>query len=59
MRIVVLDGYTTNPGDLSWAKLEELGDCTIYDRTPTTELLPGRPRRRLRLPIKLCSCAKH
>lgn len=34
MKIVVLDGYTANPGDLSWEALEQLGDCTIYDRTP-------------------------
>ena len=33
MRIVVLDGYTENPGDLSWSGLEALGDVTIYDRT--------------------------
>ena len=32
MKIVVLDGYTENPGDLSWAPLEALGDVTIYDR---------------------------
>ena len=34
MKIVVLDGYTLNPGDLSWAELHALGDCQIYDRTP-------------------------
>lgn len=34
MKIVILDGYTVNPGDLSWNKIEELGPCTIYDRTP-------------------------
>jgi glycerate dehydrogenase len=33
MRIVVLDGYTLNPGDLSWEKLEQLGECVVYDRT--------------------------
>ena len=33
MKIVVLDGYTLNPGDLSWEKLESLGDCEIYDTT--------------------------
>jgi len=33
MRIVVLDGFTLNPGDLSWKGLEELGECVIYDRT--------------------------
>lgn len=32
-RIVVLDGYTLNPGDLSWEPLEELGELTVYDRT--------------------------
>ena len=33
MKIVVLDGYTENPGDLSWSALEALGDVTVYDRT--------------------------
>jgi glycerate dehydrogenase len=32
--IVVLDGYTINPGDNPWESLESLGNCTIYDRTP-------------------------
>jgi len=34
MKIVVLDGYVLNPGDLSWDGIETLGDCTIYERTP-------------------------
>ncbi len=34
LKICVLDGYTTNPGDLSWDWLTDLGDCKIYDRTP-------------------------
>ncbi len=34
MIIVVLDGYTENPGDLSWAPLEQFGELTVYDRTP-------------------------
>ncbi|MDM8559794.1 D-2-hydroxyacid dehydrogenase [Candidatus Parabeggiatoa sp. HSG14] len=34
MNIVVLDGYTLNPGDLSWTPLQSLGHCEIYDRTP-------------------------
>ncbi|MEN8215994.1 MAG: D-2-hydroxyacid dehydrogenase [Pseudomonadota bacterium] len=34
MNIVVLDGYTLNPGDLSWAPLQSLGHCEIYERTP-------------------------
>lgn len=33
MKIVVLDGYTLNPGDLSWDMLQTLGDVTVYDRT--------------------------
>lgn len=34
MKIVVLDGYTLNPGDLTWRGLEELGELVVYDRTP-------------------------
>jgi glycerate dehydrogenase len=34
MRIVVLDGYTLNPGDLSWEQLESVGGLTVHDRTP-------------------------
>ena len=41
MKIVVLDGYTENPGDLSWKDLEALGETTIYDRTPV-ELVEER-----------------
>lgn len=37
MKIVVLDGYTENPGDLSWAPLEELGELIVYDRTSLTD----------------------
>jgi len=40
MKIVVLDGYTLNPGDLSWAGLRALGDCAIHDRTPPAEVVP-------------------
>jgi glycerate dehydrogenase len=38
MRIVVLDGFTLNPGDLSWAELKSIAPCEIYDRTAPTEL---------------------
>jgi glycerate dehydrogenase len=38
MNIVVLDGFTLNPGDLSWEELKSLGPCAIYDRTPPTAL---------------------
>lgn len=34
MKLVMLDGYATNPGDLSWAELAGFGDLTVYDRTP-------------------------
>lgn len=34
MKIVVLDGYALNPGDISWEALERLGEVTLYDRTP-------------------------
>ena len=37
MKIVVLDGYTENPGDISWGPLEELGEVTVYDRTSYEE----------------------
>ena len=35
MKIVVLDGYTLNPGDLSWSELEALGECMVHERTPS------------------------
>ena len=37
MKIVVLDGYTENPGDISWGPLEALGEVTVYDRTAYEE----------------------
>jgi len=39
MRIVVLDGYTLNPGDLSWEALARLGRCQLYERTPPDKVL--------------------
>lgn len=39
MRIVVLDGYTENPGDLSWDELETLGELVVYDRTPVEKII--------------------
>src|SRR5947208_16858288 len=39
MKIVVLDGFTLNPGDLSWDELKSLGPCEIYDRTAPGEVL--------------------
>ncbi|WP_278956651.1 D-2-hydroxyacid dehydrogenase [Lactobacillus apis] len=37
MKIVNLDSYALNPGDLDWLPLKELGDCTFYDRTPVND----------------------
>lgn len=39
MKIVVLDGYAANPGDLSWEGIKALGDCVIYERTSPEQLL--------------------
>jgi glycerate dehydrogenase len=39
MKLVVLDGFTTNPGDLEWRALEALGELTVYDRTPEDKIL--------------------
>lgn len=38
MKIVVLDGYTLNPGDLTWDRLKEYGEVTVYDRTPASQV---------------------
>ena len=40
MNIVVLDGYTVNPGDLDWQPLQALGKLTVHERTPTGEVIP-------------------
>ena len=37
MRIVVLDGFTENPGDLSWGPFEKFGEVVVYDRTSYVE----------------------
>ena len=42
MKIVVLDGYTENPGDISWVPLEKLGELTVYPRTPAEEIVNWR-----------------
>ena len=39
MKIVVLDGYALNPGDLSWTGMEALGELTVYERTSPSEVL--------------------
>ena len=39
MKIVILDGHTLNPGDLTWDEIRKLGECTVYDRTPPEKIL--------------------
>ena len=39
MKIVTLDGYTLNPGDISWAGFETLGDFIVYDRTSPDKII--------------------
>ena len=39
MKIIVLDGYTINPGDLDWTGLQQLGELVVYDRTPAEEVV--------------------
>lgn len=39
MKIVILDGYTENPGDLSWEGFEALGELTVYDRTTADQVI--------------------
>ena len=38
MKIVILDGYTANPGDLSWGSLKKMGEVTVYERTRREEI---------------------
>jgi len=42
MKIVMLDAYTANPGDLSWSEFQALGDCAIHDRSLTPEVIIER-----------------
>jgi glycerate dehydrogenase len=39
MKIVVLDGYVLNPGDLSWSNLASLGELIVYDRTKPGDVI--------------------
>ena len=52
-RIVVLDGFTLNPGDLSWEPLLAIGQCEIYDRTQPSEILPRAANAQLLLTNKV------
>ena len=54
MKIVILDGYTANPGDLSWEALEEIGEVTVYDRTRAEETVERAKDAEIVLTNKVC-----
>ena len=55
MKIVVLDGYTENPGDLSWDEMKKYGELTVYDRTPAEDAVKRIGNAEVVLPIRLRS----
>lgn len=59
MKIVVLDGFAANPGDLSWEGLKALGECTIYDRTAPEEVLERATGAEAILTNKVVISAEH
>ena len=59
MKIVVLDGYAANPGDLDWGELKALGECTIYDRTAPDEVYERSREAEILLTNKPAITAKH
>lgn len=59
MKIVVLDGYAANPGDLRWDELQSLGECTIYDRTAPSEILERASGAEILLTNKTVLTAEH
>lgn len=54
MKIVILDGYTAQPGDLSWEALEEIGELTVYDRTRPEETVEWAKDADIVLTNKVC-----
>lgn len=59
MKIVVLDGFAANPGDLSWEDLKSLGECKIYDRTAPDEVLTRAADAEVLLTNKTVLTAAH
>lgn len=59
MKIVVLDGYTLNPGDLSWDRLKALGEVEIYDRTAPERVLSRLSGAEIALTNKTIITAEH
>lgn len=54
MKIVVLDGFTANPGDLSWKQLEEMGEVIVYNRTKPYETIDRAKDADIVLTNKVC-----
>ena len=54
MKIIILDGYTANPGDLSWEALESIGELTVYDRTKPGETVERAKDADVVLTNKVC-----
>lgn len=59
MKIVVLDGYAANPGDLRWDELQSMGECVIYDRTAPAEVLERSLGAEILLTNKTVITAEH
>lgn len=59
MNLVVLDGHTLNPGDLSWAPLHALGSCVIHERTAPSEVIPRAAQAAIVLTNKTVLSAEH
>ena len=59
MKIVALDGYAANPGDLSWHEMRTLGECIIYDRTAPSEILERAEGADVLLTNKVVISAEH
>ena len=59
MKIVFLDGYTINPGDLTWEPLEALGELTVYDRTEPAEVVERAAEAEVLIVNKTCLTAEH
>lgn len=55
MKIVVLDGYCLNPGDLSWDRLKEFGNVVVYDRTDNNKLIERAKDAEILLTNKYCT----
>ena len=59
MKIVVIDGYTLNPGDLNWDELRALGECEIYERSTDEELLSRSTAAEILLTNKMEVRSRH